>query len=183
MRPKQRARKNYGKLLRRIRLKRGMSVRQLAKRIGVDHTYISKVERDRTAPPWRRMHEIAVLLDSPELRDVGEHAMIRRLLTLTENILVECKGLPLHLRKEIGLSQIDEMENVCAVLMPKMLAALNQRPETDWGSIGKPVRVINVVPLAEPVPRGGVPESVVPPNKRRRREGKSAERRRIDSRH
>ena len=154
---KKQARKNYGKLLRRIRLKRGVSVRHLAKRLGVDHSYISKVEHNKTAPPWSRMVDIAYVLESPELRDIGEHVAIRRFLKSTEIMIVEFKGLSPSLQEEIGTRQIEQLTNLCSALRPKLVAALHHRPAPDW-DIGKPA-LWSPVPAergtAEPEPQVG----------------------------
>jgi transcriptional regulator with XRE-family HTH domain len=41
----------FGQNLRELRRSKGMSQRELAKRVGVDFSYISKVENDRLPPP------------------------------------------------------------------------------------------------------------------------------------
>lgn len=41
----------FGQLLRSIRREKGLSQRALAERIGVDFSYISKIENDRLPPP------------------------------------------------------------------------------------------------------------------------------------
>jgi HTH-type transcriptional regulator, competence development regulator len=43
--------KSFGTLLRAMRRSKGMSQRELAGRVGVDFSYISKVENDRLAAP------------------------------------------------------------------------------------------------------------------------------------
>lgn len=42
---------SFGKFLRNIRIKAKLSQRDLASKIGVDFTYLSKIENDRMAPP------------------------------------------------------------------------------------------------------------------------------------
>jgi transcriptional regulator with XRE-family HTH domain len=44
-------RKTFGQALRDIRRSKGVSQRQLAEKVGVDFSYISKVENDRLPPP------------------------------------------------------------------------------------------------------------------------------------
>ena len=41
----------FGQLLKAIRREKGVSQRDLADRVGIDFSYISKVENDRMAPP------------------------------------------------------------------------------------------------------------------------------------
>lgn len=57
--------KNHcGKALRKVRLEQGVSLRELAKRIGVTAGYLCSVEKERCSPPSnRRLHEIAKALD------------------------------------------------------------------------------------------------------------------------
>ena len=43
--------KNFGQILRELRRAKGVSQRDLAQRVGVDFSYISKVENDRLPPP------------------------------------------------------------------------------------------------------------------------------------
>ena len=46
----------YRKLLRKVRKQRGISARQLAKKIGVDPSYLSKIETGSVPPPaWDKM--------------------------------------------------------------------------------------------------------------------------------
>jgi transcriptional regulator with XRE-family HTH domain len=41
----------FGRRLRELRRLKGMSQRELAERVGVDFTYLSKIENDRMLPP------------------------------------------------------------------------------------------------------------------------------------
>ncbi len=42
--------KNFGKILKSIRLERGIGIKKLASDIGVSYTYISKLENDKSMP-------------------------------------------------------------------------------------------------------------------------------------
>ena len=42
---------NFGQILRGLRRAKGVSQRDLAQRVGVDFSYISKIENDRLPPP------------------------------------------------------------------------------------------------------------------------------------
>ena len=54
----------FGAFIRRQRLAKGIGLREMAKMIGVNPTYLSKVERDEFAPPAEdRVKSIAELLD------------------------------------------------------------------------------------------------------------------------
>src|ERR1700694_1708662 len=58
----------YGHFLRERRLAKGLSQRDLAKKVGVDFTYVSKVENERLAAPSEATitHIAKVLGDDPE---------------------------------------------------------------------------------------------------------------------
>lgn len=43
--------KSYGQILKDLRRSKGISQRELAEKVGVDFTYISKIENDRLKPP------------------------------------------------------------------------------------------------------------------------------------
>lgn len=43
--------KTFGQILKEIRRETGISQRELAERVGVDFSYISKIENDRLPPP------------------------------------------------------------------------------------------------------------------------------------
>jgi transcriptional regulator with XRE-family HTH domain len=53
------AQPTFGKLLRSYRLRARKTQEELANAIGVDFTYISKIENDKAAPPSRRRIERA----------------------------------------------------------------------------------------------------------------------------
>lgn len=57
-------RMTFGKTVRRLRMKRGMTLRALARAIGTSNTYISIFERDRCNPPSDTvLKQIAKALD------------------------------------------------------------------------------------------------------------------------
>lgn len=41
----------FGKRIRQLRVERQLSLRDLADRVGIDFTYLSKIENNRSAPP------------------------------------------------------------------------------------------------------------------------------------
>jgi HTH-type transcriptional regulator, competence development regulator len=55
LRPMDSAQMTFGRRLRELRPAKGLSQRDLAERIGVDFTYLSKIENDRTSPPSAKM--------------------------------------------------------------------------------------------------------------------------------
>ncbi len=56
----------FGKILKLIRREKGVSQRELAEKVGVDFSYISKVENDRLPPPAAdTIVKIASVLDIP----------------------------------------------------------------------------------------------------------------------
>jgi len=81
----------YGHFLRERRLAKGLSQRDLAKKVGVDFTYVSKVENDRLAAPSEATitHIAKVLGDDPE-----DH-------------LARAQKMPLDLRSNLARYPID----------------------------------------------------------------------------
>jgi transcriptional regulator with XRE-family HTH domain len=57
-----------GMNLRRLRLARGLSLRDVASVVGVTHAYISNIERGTMVPSAARLAQIAMLLNNREHR-------------------------------------------------------------------------------------------------------------------
>jgi XRE family transcriptional regulator, master regulator for biofilm formation len=81
--------KGFGIRIRALRKGKGWTQEELAQRLGVTHTYVSKVESERTIPPIERLQEFAEILDvsivdlledkkepPQELKDAGVKWMI-----------------------------------------------------------------------------------------------------------
>jgi transcriptional regulator with XRE-family HTH domain len=58
---------SFGQRIQRIRRHRGLSQRQVAAQLGIDFTYLSKLENDRGEPPGEdTIRGLAALLDTDE---------------------------------------------------------------------------------------------------------------------
>ncbi len=60
-----------GALVREARKKLGLTQRQLADRLGVDYTYISKIENGRNAPSKPVLRRLAQLMAGEPIEDRG----------------------------------------------------------------------------------------------------------------
>lgn len=58
-----------GKLVRRVRERLGLSQLEFAEKLGVHHTYISKIENGRTAPGKPVLRHIAQLMTGEDIED------------------------------------------------------------------------------------------------------------------
>jgi hypothetical protein len=105
-----------------------MSVRQLAKTIGVHHTYISKVELGIfEPPPWNRMLMISQVLDSPALLEAGEQALVENAAFLIGQLGVVLDGMPPDLRTEIGIRKFPGWQFIRSGLLAKLEIAGDRR--------------------------------------------------------
>lgn len=58
---------SFGQILKQTRQLKGLSQRELATKVGVDFTYVSKLENDRLAPPAAdTIIKFAKILDAPQ---------------------------------------------------------------------------------------------------------------------
>lgn len=122
----------FGPLLRRIRQKRGMSLRVLADQLGVDHTYISQIELGKVGPPVGELSvRIARILDSPELMRIADYITVRQLLISEMQRHAVYKELPHQLRNELGIpdTELNEITDMGSRLIGKLSAALVRRQE------------------------------------------------------
>lgn len=97
---------SFGKKLQSLRRLKGISQRELAQRVGVDFSYISKVENDRLPPPAadtieRICHEIGVRHD--ELL-----GMTNKLPTEVRQMLVESQAARDFMRAARGMNLSDQ---------------------------------------------------------------------------
>ena len=60
--------RELGELLRSIRLEKSLSQRELASRVGVHHTYISKIEAGKERPSQEKVKAIAQALETDTIR-------------------------------------------------------------------------------------------------------------------
>jgi len=102
----------YRKLLRKIRKKRGISARQLAKEVGIDPSYVSKIETGAAPPPaWGVMLAINRALDSPELLEASEHAFLRHASSLAGGLLHRLIEMPPTLVSELGTDNVESWKS------------------------------------------------------------------------
>jgi len=116
---------SYCKLLRKERLKCGISVRKLAKAVGLDHTHISKIELGKATPPAEKMAAIARFLGSEELTEAGEHALLRHLVDLNLFLQSEYAQMSEELREEIGLTEA--WRHAHSVMVGKLIRTWDRR--------------------------------------------------------
>lgn len=71
-----------GTVLRNLRLRQGLTQEALARRMGVTHVFLSKVENDRVAPSTQWLRKVAFYLEVPaeefisQLRPVSEEGFL-----------------------------------------------------------------------------------------------------------
>src|ERR1035438_4272996 len=120
----------FGPVLRRIRKKRGMSLRDLAEQVGVDHTYISQIELGKVGPPdWELSMKIARALNSPELMKIVDYITVRQLLISELDRAGVYDGMSDQLRNELGITdtELKEITDMCGRLIAKFLPAYERR--------------------------------------------------------
>lgn len=69
--------KSFGRTLRHLRRESGLSQRRLAERVGVDFSYISKLENDRLPPP--ASETISKIAEALGIAHTDLHAVARKL--------------------------------------------------------------------------------------------------------
>lgn len=106
----------FGSALRAIRRGRGISQRQLAEAIGVDFSYISKIENDRLPPPsGETIVKIAEALG-----------------TSAEQLLAQTGKMPDSLR--------DSLASSCSALQFLREAQEMELSEGEWERLGKSLK-------------------------------------------
>jgi len=121
---------NFGKLLRKIREKQGMSVRELARQIDVDHTYISQIELGKVGPPVGRISmAIARALESDQLMKLAQYALVRQLLIMEMQLFQMYDDMPADLLEELKIDnrELYEITHVRSRLIPRLHAAKDRR--------------------------------------------------------
>ena len=101
--------KSFGERLRELRLERCINQRDLAARVGIDFTYLSKIENNRMAPPaTKTILKIARALDvhSDELLLLAD-----KVPGDIQPVITRSPGLPAFLRSISDLSE-DELREL-----------------------------------------------------------------------
>jgi transcriptional regulator with XRE-family HTH domain len=98
-------RKEFGPTVKRLRLARGLSQKDLAEAVGIDFGYLSNIERSKVNPPSRNVvlriaRELAV--DKDELL-----VLARRVPSDIEPIITQAPYIPRVLRRAKGLNKRD----------------------------------------------------------------------------
>lgn len=118
----------YRKLLRKLRKQRRLSARQLAKQVDLHPSYISKIETGAVPPPaWDKMVTIATALESPELLEAGEFALLKHALILTGNLMVTLAEMPRNIEDEIGRDTLLKWQDTCREMWARMRVAFKRR--------------------------------------------------------
>ncbi|GEM_PF-5528900 len=58
---------NFGAAIRKLRKEEGLKAYELAEKVGIERTYITKIEKHNKLPSFFVIHRISNLLHSPEL--------------------------------------------------------------------------------------------------------------------
>jgi|SRR5438552_18638153 len=118
----------YRKLLRKVRKQRGISARQLAKKIGVDPSYLSKIETGSVPPPaWDKMLAINSVLNCPELLEAGEYAFLKDTVWLSLGLLGRLTEMPANLVNEFGPDNIAAWKRICSEMSGRIYIAYDRR--------------------------------------------------------
>jgi len=99
------AQRRFGPTVKRLRLQKGMSQKELAEAVGIDFGYLSNIERGKVNPPSRKVvSKIAEQLgvDKDELLVLAD-----RVPSDIEPIITEGPYIPAALRRAKGLSRQD----------------------------------------------------------------------------
>jgi transcriptional regulator with XRE-family HTH domain len=93
---------DFGKLLKSLRLERKITQRKLAELVGIDFTYISKIENGTMEPPAETtIVKIAdVLAEDPDKMII----MAKKIPSYFQKIITDNKEIPMLLRKADNLS-------------------------------------------------------------------------------
>lgn len=99
------AQKSFGPTVKRLRLEKGMSQKELAKAVNIDFGYLSNIERGKVNPPSRKVvsriaEELGV--DKDELLVLAD-----RVPSDVEPIITEDPYIPSVLRRAKGLTKQD----------------------------------------------------------------------------
>ncbi len=93
----------FGEYLKAVRKRKKISQRELAKRVGVDFTYISKIENGiMPAPSEETIRKIAVVLGE----EVDKMILLaRKIPSEFQEVIHKCEELPAFLRKAPSLTK------------------------------------------------------------------------------
>jgi transcriptional regulator with XRE-family HTH domain len=123
-------RPKFGQLMRRIRKNHGLSLRQLAAQVELDHSYLYQIEREKQLPPvGTTSMAIARALDSVELMELAEWALLKQLLLTELQRHAVYMDLSPKIRKELGISddELKQIDEQAMTLFPRLHAAKERR--------------------------------------------------------
>jgi transcriptional regulator with XRE-family HTH domain len=106
---------SFGQYLRRLRKKRGVSLRTFADALGVDFTYISKIENDKVATPSEKLIDAMAELLDVDAEEMKYTACVvsTRLLTLRMQLSPSYRRMLILLQYgNLSDGQIDAMLRV-----------------------------------------------------------------------
>jgi transcriptional regulator with XRE-family HTH domain len=120
----------FGKLLRTLRMRRGLSLRKLADQAGVDHSYLYQIETGKVGIPAGKISmSIARALDSLELQELAEWYLVRELHLVEAQRLQSYLDMPPQLRAELGITdaEVKQIEGTTLSRLSEFLAATKRR--------------------------------------------------------
>jgi transcriptional regulator with XRE-family HTH domain len=120
----------FGKLLRKIRLKKGVGLRELAREVGVDHAYISQVEIGKVGMPiGTTSMAIARILESPVLMELAEYALVRQLFIMENQRYEAYAEMAPRLREELKITEgeLKKIKEMWSKMSAGLLAAMDRR--------------------------------------------------------
>ena len=100
----------FGERLRELRLQQGFSQRKLAKEVGIDFTYLSKIETGKMSPPAQdTIQRLAAVLDA----DPDELLVLAgRVPDDVKDVVTKSRELPAFLREiqDLDEGEIEELK-------------------------------------------------------------------------
>lgn len=110
---------DFGKRLRELRLARGLNQRKLAGRVGIDFTYLSKIETGKMPPPSQdTIKKLAGALDA----DADELLVLAdKVPDDVKDVVTQSRELPAFLReiKDISKEDLDDLSRYAKKLKAK----------------------------------------------------------------
>lgn len=115
-----------------------MSVRELARQIGVHHTYISKIELGLVEPPaGHRMIQISQVLNSPALFEAGKRALDFHFMRLFGHLIAVVDQMPPDMRMEMLSGKRKGWEWAIGELLGRLGMVGNPSPQMKENTVKK----------------------------------------------
>lgn len=97
----------FGQVLKHIRREKGFSQRDLAEKVGIDFSYISKIENDRIAPPAAE-----TIIKMSNILDVSEELLLSASKKLSADMsnAISSSASALKFMNEVKMMQLSDKE-------------------------------------------------------------------------